>query len=447
MQALTPSFYTVCPLSGIHFYQYGRVAYTDLQRIRELIIIMTQNIASLLLITGALLSVVALMTVFPEAALESSLRGLAIWWDVLFPSLFPFFVISEVLLGFGVVHLIGTLLDPLMKPLFRIPGSGGFVAAIGYVSGYPVGAKLTAKLWEQNMLSRDEGERLVAFTTSSDPIFLIGAVCVGFFHKPELAVILALAHYGSGLLVGLLMRFHGRKEIEATTSRSENKRKTSRMKAALQAMHAARARDGRDLGTLLAQAIQSSLQLIIVVGGLVVFFSVFLEMWTQAGAIPLLTRGVNELLAVMGMPEELSTALMGGLFEVTLGARYAGEASAAIPLMYKAAAAAFILSWGGLSVHAQIVSILNTTKLRYWPFAMARFIHGVLAAGLVLLLWNTLMGSEPSGTVTPSFAYSASGGYATLMSAFCLLFGMLLGIALLMHWVSLWRQKFRNFPR
>lgn len=153
-----------------------------------------------------------LMLLHPEASLGAALRGLAIWWDVLFPSLFPFFVISEIMLGLGIVHLFGALLDPLMRPLFGIPGSGGFVAAMGYVSGYPVGAKLTAKLREQNLISRVEGERLVAFTTSSDPIFLLGAVSVGFFRDASLGLILALAHYGSGLIVGLLMSFHGRKE-------------------------------------------------------------------------------------------------------------------------------------------------------------------------------------------------------------------------------------------
>lgn len=151
-----------------------------------------------------------LMLMYPSGTLAAALRGLSIWWDVLFPSLFPFFVISEMLLGFGVVHLFGALLDPLMRPLFNIPGSGGFVAAMGYVSGYPVGAKLTAKLREQQLVSRAEGERLVAFTTSSDPIFLLGAVSVGFFHDASLGLVLALAHYGSGLIVGLLMSFHGR---------------------------------------------------------------------------------------------------------------------------------------------------------------------------------------------------------------------------------------------
>jgi sporulation integral membrane protein YlbJ len=409
---------------------------------------MTMKKMGWLLLVTALFSVIVLMALFPEAALQSALRGLSIWWDVLFPSLFPFFVISEVLLGFGVVHLIGTLLDPLMRPLFRIPGAGGFVAAMGYVSGYPVGAKLTAKLWEQKMVTREEGERLVAFTTSSDPIFLIGAVSIGFFHDPKIGLILALSHYGGGFLVGLIMRFHGRHEAKTTTdSLRLSQAKTSRLKSALHAMHAAREQDGRDLGTLLRQAIQSSLQLIIVVGGLVVFFSVFLELWTRAGVIPALTEVISLLLSLVGMPESLSTAIVGGLFEVTLGARYAGEAGAAIPLPYKAAAAAFILSWGGLSVHAQIISILNSTNLRYFPFVIARLIHGVIAAIAVLLLWRSVMGSSIPTMALPAVSDSALNGYTHIMAAFCILLGFLIAVALFIQIIRGLQQKIRKFPR
>lgn len=411
-------------------------------------LIMTMKKMGWLMLVAALLSVIVLMALFPEAALQSALRGLSIWWDVLFPSLFPFFVISEVLLGFGVVHLIGTLLDPLMRPLFRIPGAGGFVAAMGYVSGYPVGAKLTAKLWEQKMVNREEGERLVAFTTSSDPIFLIGAVSIGFFHDPKIGLILALSHYGGGFLVGLIMRFHGRHESKTITdSLRLSQAKTSRLRSALHAMHAAREQDGRDLGTLLRQAIQSSLQLIIVVGGLVVFFSVFLELWTRAGVMPALTEVISLLLSLVGMPESLSTAIVGGLFEVTLGARYAGEAGAAIPLPYKAAAAAFILSWGGLSVHAQIISILNSTNLRYFPFVIARLIHGVIAAIAVLLLWRSVMGSSIPTMALPAVSDSALNGYTHIMAAFCILLGFLIAVALFIQIIRELQQKIRKFPR
>lgn len=99
---------------------------------------------------------------------------------------------------------------------------------------------------------------------------------------------------------------------------------------------------------------------------------------------------VELMLKTLGLPPEISQSLVGGLFEVTLGARYAGTL-AEIPLMYKVAAAACVLSWGGLSVHAQVVSILNPTPLRYAPFLIARLVHALLSGMIVFLCWDLVM--------------------------------------------------------
>ncbi|WP_225446563.1 sporulation integral membrane protein YlbJ [Paenibacillus rhizovicinus] len=334
---------------------------------------------------------VLLLAAFPAQALEASLRGLSIWWEVLFPALFPFFVISELLLGFGIVHFFGKILDPLMRPLFRIPGIGGFVVTMGYASGYPVGARLTAQLWEQKLINRAEGERLVAFTTTSDPIFLIGAVSVGFFHSVALAPVLAAAHYFGGLIIGLLMRFHDR-HAPASSEKKERRagaRRKSRVAEALEAMHVARMMDGRPLGKLLQDAVQAALRLMIVVGGLVVVFSVIMELLRQTGSIDMLGGGIRAVLGLVGMPPALSDAVVSGTFEVTLGARAAGSAAGS-GLVHQVAIAAFVLSWAGLSVHAQVASLLSRTDLRYKPFLIARLLHGFIAAALVYALWGWL---------------------------------------------------------
>ncbi|MNG20064.1 Sporulation integral membrane protein YlbJ [compost metagenome] len=91
---------------------------------------------------------------------------------------------------------------------------------------------------------------------------------------------------------------------------------------------------------------------------------------------------------MVGLPKPLTDAVVFGLFEVTLGSRAAGSAGAG--LLHQAAIAAWVLSWAGLSVHAQIASILSRTDLRYWPFIAARFIHGLMAMLLVYVLWGTL---------------------------------------------------------
>ncbi|QGQ99997.1 sporulation integral membrane protein YlbJ [Paenibacillus psychroresistens] len=353
------------------------------------------------LIAASALLCLYMLIRYPEPGFIAAIQGITIWWDILFPALFPFLVISEMLLGFGIVHFLGTLLDPLMRPLFRIPGIGGFVVAMGFASGYPVGARLTSQLSEQGLLNRDEGERLVAFTTSSDPIFLIGAVSIGFFHDVRLAVIIAIAHYGAALALGFLMRFHGTKKLTPATNDLPAK-KGSLLVRSFNAMHIARLKDARPIGLLLQQAIRSSIELVFVIGGLVVFFSVIIAYLSLGPVMELLTTCLRFLLQVIQIPPALSTSLINGFFEVTLGAKSAGQASEAVPLVYKVAAATFILSWGGLSVHAQVVSILHRTNIRYITFAIARLIHGVLAACLVFLIWKPLKPIE--GAAAPAFS-------------------------------------------
>jgi sporulation integral membrane protein YlbJ len=331
---------------------------------------------------------VLLLLWFPEGSLQAAVKGVAIWWDVLFPALFPFLVIAEVMLGFGIVHFFGTLFDPLMRPLFGVPGIGGFVMAMGFASGYPVGARLTAQLWEQRLIERNEGERLVSFTTTSDPIFLIGAVSVGFFGDASLAPILAIAHYGSAIVVGLIMRWFG--PVTASAAATGLRGSGFIVRRALQAMHRARLADGRPFGELLRQAVYQSLQLILVIGALVVFFSVTIDVVTEAHVMSLLHAAVEFVFHLFAIPAALSQAVVNGIFEVTLGAKAAGAAAGAVPLVSKAAIAVLVLSWGGLSVHAQIVSLLHHTNLRYGPFLAARVLHGLLGCALVFLLWDPL---------------------------------------------------------
>lgn len=81
---------------------------------------------------GAVLITIA-MVQYPKASFEAAIMGLNLWWNVVFPSLLPFFILSEILMGLGVVHFIGVLLEPLMRPLFNVPGIGAFALSTNRV--------------------------------------------------------------------------------------------------------------------------------------------------------------------------------------------------------------------------------------------------------------------------------------------------------------------------
>lgn len=342
------------------------------------------------------LFVLALIALFPRESLEAGLTGVSIWWDVLFPSLFPFFVVSELMLGFGIVHFFGTLLDPMMRPMFRLPGPGGFVMAMGFASGYPVGARLTSQLWESHLVNRSESERLIAFTTTADPIFLIGAVAVGFFGDAALAPILAVSHYGGAVLVGILLRFFGRTEAEETEASGEGASprpvtgaEPSLLVRAFEAMHTARLADGRPFGELLLDGIRSGLRLIVVVGGLVVFFSVVIQTLTLAHVVSALQAAAGVALGLVAIPAPLSAAVVNGVFEVTLGAKSAGQV-AGVSLQAQVAVVSFVLSWAGLSVHAQIMSIVSRMPVRYAGYAAAKAVQGLLSGAIAYFAWPLL---------------------------------------------------------
>lgn len=350
---------------------------------------------------------------FPQESLEASRRGLNLWWKIVFPSLLPFFIVSELLIGFGVVRFIGVLLEPLMRPFFRVPGVGGFVWAMGLASGYPAGAKFTARLRQEGQLSKIEAERLVSFTNSSNPLFIFGAVAVGFFKNAHLGIILAMAHYLGNLFVGIVMRFYGRE----TSIEAKNKSKKTTIRGALSALHQTRIKDNRPIGKLLGDAVNSSIQTLLMVGGFIIIFSVINKILYLLHITAALGKLVEVLLSSLSFPEMLSIPFISGLFEITLGSKLISDVQDAT-LLQQAMITSFILGFNGLSVHAQVASILAQTDIRFQPFFFARILQGIFASLFTFMLWNPIYirfgdKEQPSNVLPVSFFEEGSWAHDT----------------------------------
>jgi len=321
----------------------------------------------------------------PKESLDASLRGLTIWWEVVFPSLLPFFIVSELLIGFGVVKFIGVLLEPLMRPIFCVPGVGGFVWAMGMASGNPAGAKLTARLRQEKQLTSIQAERLVSFTSSSNPLFIFGAVAVGFFDKPALGILLASAHYLGNLCVGLSMRFYGKSDESFD---SEKKRTFPSLVQAFKELHSTRIKETRPLGKMLGDAVISSIQTLLMIGGFIILFSVFNKILAIIHVTQLIGLVFSGALALLHIATDLSVPLITGIFEITLGNQLVSESDA--NLLDKIMIASFILAFGGLSIQAQVASILADTDIRFKPFFIARILQGIYSSFIAFLLFNPL---------------------------------------------------------
>lgn len=319
---------------------------------------------------------------YPKDTFDSAIVGLNLWWNVVFPSLLPFFILSEILMGLGVVHALGVLLEPLMRPIFNVPGIGAFALSMGLASGYPMDAVITCKFRKNNLCSKVEAERLLAFTNTADPLFMFGAVAVGMFAMPELGTSIALAHYTASLLVGIIYRFYGRSRDEIPVKPSGTNRQNIFLRT-FKELYNARKNSKTSLGILLGDAVKSSMNTILLIGGFIILFSVFLRILSVVGITEYLNSIFACILSLVGFNTNLAEALSIGFFEIDLGALAASQAIA--PLDEKIAVASAIIAWSGLSVHGQVASIVLETGISMVPYMISRFLHAILSACLAIL--------------------------------------------------------------
>jgi sporulation integral membrane protein YlbJ len=319
------------------------------------------------------LSLLALgMFIYPQEVLSSAGEGLALWWRFVLPALLPFFILSELLMAAGFVHFLGVLLESFMRPVFHLPGKAAFVVAMGFTSGFPMGAVLTARLRQAGEISRVEGERLLAFTNNPSPGFMFGAVASGMLGKPTLGIILSSSIYFSNLLVGFLFRFYRVTPVLRHSSRLPS------FKRAWQEMKDVQTKDNRAFGRILSEAIKQSITTVLMVAGFMAFFSVILRLLNIWHVIAFLAALVH--IVIKGIPIPFLQAFFNGLFEMTLGCQVTIQAVS--ELNYQVALLTLLMGWSGLSVFAQVAGFISETDLRFSPFVVARILQGIIALGL-----------------------------------------------------------------
>lgn len=392
---------------------------------------------TVLLATSVTMMAVGLI-IFPQESFEASKGGLNIWWTIVFPSLLPFLIFSELLISFGVVRFIGVLLEPFMRPLFRVPGVGGFVWAMGLASGFPAGAKFTVRLRQEEQLTRIEAERLVCFTNSSNPLFLFVAVAVGFFHNPHLGIILALSHYLGNICVGIIMRFYRWKEEK---SHAKVMTKLPSIRQAFGQMHRTRIKETRPFGSLLGDAVLSSIQTLLMIGGFIILFSVVNKLLFHMNITGLLASGVGGILHIFNFPDSLSLPFISGMFEMTLGSKLTSTVEEAT-LFQQTVMTSFILAFNGFSIQAQVASIISATDIRFTPFFLARIAHGLLASIITILLWEPFYkGKMYSGSPINAFPVSGSGEHANSLYQSMLDIGPILTLVFLILYIIIFTKR------
>ncbi|MBS6522441.1 MAG: sporulation protein [Clostridiales bacterium] len=331
-----------------------------------------QGVRDLFLGLALLCATLSLM-LYPQDSMSAAREGLMLCYNVIIPSLFPFFVLSALVVDLGLAGYIGRALEGFMRPLFNVPGACASAFVLGFVGGYPVGARTALSLYQKGMCTKTEAERLLSFCNNSGPAFILGVVGAGVFTSSRVGVLLYLAHAAASICVGLFFRFYrrGKKGREARVSpKFEAERFT----------------------TAFTGAVKNSFLSTLNICAFVVFFTVVIRLLFLSGALPALARLLGVLLSPLGFTQEWAERLLTGAIELSSGV---WTLSGAGGMAGRMSMAAFMLGWAGLSVHCQVLSFLGGSGLSVRTYIAGKFLHGGLAALFTALLVRLFPLKEP----------------------------------------------------
>ena len=327
----------------------------------------------ILLGAGLLWATLALI-LWPEQAMEAMRDGVALCGNVILPSLFPFFVLSSLVVELGMSRYLGRLLEPVMAPLIRVNGNCDTALALGFIGGYPVGARTAIQIYENGQCSRTEAERMLAFCNNSGPAFILGVVGAGVFGSGTVGLLLYLAHLLASLLVGVLFRFYRPGDRPQTRRSGGPQFQTASFPKAF------------------TQSVLGAMQSTLNICAFILFFTVFLRILAHAGILELLGGLLSALLAPLGMDQTWAERLLTGLVEVSSGVSSLTDGA----LSGRLSMAAFMLGWAGVSVHCQVLAFLGDSGLSVRTYVAGKLLHGGLSALLAHLIFRAVPLSSPA---------------------------------------------------
>lgn len=356
----------------------------------------------------------ALLTLHPMESINAAGEGINLWIFVVMPSLFPFFIISDLLISLKIPENIARLFTPIAKILFNTSGYGAYVFIMSIFSGYPSGAKITSELIEANRITPKEGQKILTFSSTSGPLFIIGTVGAGMLKSTEAGYIIFICHIFGAIINGILFRFLSKNSL----SENEISNKTFILNNSSQT------------GNIMSRAIVNSLYTSGFIGGYIILFSVIIAILDKID----LYSNITNILAIF-MPNGISM-FPGILLKTSLEISNGCKIISTLPYNFelKLILSSFIIAFSGFSIIGQVASIISKTKINLRIYIIGKLSHGIISSFLCYLLLNINLFKIT--TTNPT--------YVNLLNNNILLLQLLLVIILILNTVSLIFRKFHG---
>lgn len=301
-----------------------------------------------------------LIFIYSKDVMDSITFSISIWKDNLLPSMFPFFLMSELLIEYGFIDFLSVIFGNLVEKVFHLPKEASFAIFTSLFSGFPSGSKYTKDLLERNLITERNANHLIMFTHYSNPMFIVSTIGVLLLSDKKIGFLILFTHIISNIMIGIMFR---NKTYIRSNKRNKNIIDVLNKKA--------KAR--KSFITILSSAIIKSFTILVNMLGIIMFFLIITTLINKVIYMPPLIRGIAN-----------------GILEMTQGIKYISGLTF-ITLKAKATIISFLVSFSGISVHFQVKNIIEGTAINYKNFLIARIVHCLLCSLFTYLLFDLLI--------------------------------------------------------
>lgn len=280
---------------------------------------------------------ILMMVLLPSITETGTKAAIIIWANSIVPVLLPFFIFSEFIKRTGDLKKLSPKVYPFV---------------IAFLSGYPMGAKIVGDYIREKTVNVNQGKYILSYSLITGPAFIIFTVG-SFLGDTKAAFLVAIAHYSSAFL-NKGFYYADQKTLKTHTAVSPN----------------------IDYMENFSNAITSGFKAMATILAYLMFFTIGINMLEHFGVFSLIGN-------------EVINSVIKGVFEMTLGVNSVGLCD--ISLKLKTILASVLVSFGGLSVIGQSMSMTRYTGISFKEILEIKFTHGLLAGIVATLLVNNVV--------------------------------------------------------
>lgn len=259
-------------------------------------------------------------------------KGFVIWQTQLLPALFPFFIFSDMFISSGIALDLCNRFGPVFAHIFKTSKYSFFIFFISLLSGCPTNAKNIKNMLDNGYILKDEAEKILCYTCFFNP-FLIYSITTLYLKSVD-AIKIIIIIYFTNIIIGLILRL---KKVKINNLVKNHENKIS-----------------------LIDSIRNNIISLLSILGTIIFMLV-----------------VTTLIKTNNI---IFNNLFNGFLEITTGLINLSVLNISYSL--KIILTIIYLSFGGMSIHMQIKSILKDA-VSYKLFYITRLLDIIIS----LLLW------------------------------------------------------------